>query len=34
MSKLKILEIVEVIVPLKLVPNAVSGEEESTGTIR
>lgn len=34
MSKLKILETVEVTVPLKLVPTAVSGEEESTGTIR
>lgn len=34
MSKLKILEIVEVIVPLKRVPNAVFGDEESTGTIR
>jgi hypothetical protein len=34
MSKLKMLEMVEVTVPLKLVPNAVSGEDESMGIIR
>jgi hypothetical protein len=34
MSKLNTLEIVELTVPLKEVPAAVSGEEESTGIIR
>jgi hypothetical protein len=34
MSKLKMLEIVEVTVPLKLVPWAVLGDAESIGTIR
>jgi hypothetical protein len=34
MSKLKIVETVEETVPLKEVPMASSGEDESTGTIR
>lgn len=34
MSKLNALETVELTVPLKEVPGAVSGEEESTGMIR
>lgn len=34
MSKLKMLEMLEVTVPLYWVPYAVSGEAELTGTIR